>query len=221
MKAAFFAFMASCAALTPACAMQSDRRIETVTFHEGEVVPLHSAIGNGLTIVFAPGEQVLAFDAADPSAIGVDTLARVDSLFVKTLHLPKDPKFTVRTQLRNYIFSLESGSSNTAALIVRFDYDHITSSSDSAPEPVVSAPQYRITGEKSLQPSRISDDGVHTFLEWPVDQALPAVFAVNAFGDEEIVDAYMRAGVFTIDRVHSKLIFRIDRKSAKAERLSK
>ena len=77
---------------------------------------------------------------------------------------------------------------------------------------------YRISGSKSLRPARISDDGVHTYIEWDEDQALPAVFAISAQGGEEMVDGYMRDGIFTIDRVNHALIFRIDKKWAKAER---
>lgn len=78
---------------------------------------------------------------------------------------------------------------------------------------------YKLSGEKSLRPSRIGDDGVHTYIEWSEDQALPAVFAVNALGEEEMVDGYMRQDIFTIDRVHQRLVFRIGKKLAKAERV--
>jgi type IV secretory pathway VirB9-like protein len=81
--------------------------------------------------------------------------------------------------------------------------------------------RYRLSGERSLWPEQMSDDGEKTYLVWHPDRALPAVFAVNAYGDEEIVDGYMRGAVFTIDRVYDRLVFRIDRKAAKATRLSR
>jgi type IV secretory pathway VirB9-like protein len=80
---------------------------------------------------------------------------------------------------------------------------------------------YRLSGEKSLRPARIGDDGTHMYLEWDEEQALPAVFALNALGEEEMVDGYMRSGVFTIDRVHQDLVFRIGKKRAQAKRVSK
>jgi type IV secretion system protein VirB9 len=80
---------------------------------------------------------------------------------------------------------------------------------------------YRLSGEKSLRPARIGDDGTHMYLEWDEEQALPAVFALNALGEEEMVDGYMRSGVFTIDRVHRDLVFRIGKKRAQAKRVSK
>jgi type IV secretory pathway VirB9-like protein len=80
---------------------------------------------------------------------------------------------------------------------------------------------YRLSGEKSLRPARIGDDGTHMYLEWDEEQALPAVFALNALGEEEMVDGYMRSGIFTIDRVHHDLVFRIGKKRAQAKRVGK
>lgn len=80
---------------------------------------------------------------------------------------------------------------------------------------------YRLSGEKSLRPAHIGDDGTHMYLEWDEEQALPAVFALNALGEEEMVDGYMRSGIFTIDRVYRDLVFRIGKKRAQAKRVSK
>jgi type IV secretion system protein VirB9 len=208
-------------ALFPASLHAQDNRVETIAYQAGQVIPLRSAEGNGLTIIFAPGERVLGFEVADPDAVEVHMWASPDSLFLKTLRQPADPRLTVRTQLRNYDFLVQTGPSDKAAFVVRFVYDRaaepITNVSKSPAKPVF----YRLTGEKALHPSRISDDGMRTYLEWGPDQPLPAVFAVNPFGDEEMVDGYMRGGIFTIDRVHLKLVFRIDKKLARAERLQK
>jgi type IV secretion system protein VirB9 len=99
-----------------------------------------------------------------------------------------------------------------------FNYGAQADAGINAAQPVAS---YRLSGEKSLRPVRIRDDGVHMYLEWSEEQALPAVFALNAVGEEEMVDGYMRAGVFTIDRVHGSLVFRIGKKRALAKRVSK
>ena len=80
---------------------------------------------------------------------------------------------------------------------------------------------YRLSGEKSLRPVRIGDDGTHVYIEWSEEQALPAVFALNAIGEEEMVDGYMRQGIFTIDRVHKTLVFRIGKQRAKADRMNR
>jgi type IV secretion system protein VirB9 len=79
--------------------------------------------------------------------------------------------------------------------------------------------RYKLSGAVELRPAKISDDGTHTYIVWAPDQALPAVFAVNATGTEEMVDGYMRKDVFTIDRIHQRLVFRIDKKFARAQRI--
>lgn len=81
------------------------------------------------------------------------------------------------------------------------------------------AGRYQLTGAAELRPVRIADDGTHTYIIWAQDQALPAVFAISAVGAEEMVDGYMRNDVFTIDRIHQQLVFRIDKKLARAERI--
>jgi hypothetical protein len=47
---------------------------------------------------------------------------------------------------------------------------------------------------------------------------LPAVFSIGADGREMLVDGAMRDGQYVLDRVHTSLVFRIDRSVAKARR---
>ena len=124
----------------------------------------------------------------------------------------------VDTSLRRYEFDLATGEGLAAAYLVRFvDPRGSPSAAATAARPMTG--EYRLTGDRTLQPSRIGDDGQRTYLEWDEHQSLPAVFGIGANGEEEVVDGYMREGVFTIDRVYGELVFRIDRKRAKARRV--
>ena len=203
----------------PAQALQNDSRLETIDYQDGVIVPVDSAIGHSVMIVFAAGERVIAFDAADPNAFSIDESVNTGSLVIRTNRTPNSPIITVRTQQRSYSFSMQIGMPEDADMLVQFTYGDVDVASKQSL--VIKNPQYRITGEITLRPTQISDDGNRTFLVWGEDQALPAVFSINAFGDEEIVDGYMRAGIYTIDRVYPRLVFRIDRKAAKAERIFK
>jgi type IV secretion system protein VirB9 len=206
---------------SPAQTLQNDSRLETVAYQDGATVPVNSAIGHGVMIVFAAGERVIAFDAADPEAFGIDESVNTGSMVIRTNRTPENPIITVRTQLRSYSFLVHAGMPEDADMVVQFTYGADLAEANSKPAKDVIRPHYRITGESALRPTQISDDGTRTFLVWGEDQALPAVFSVNPFGDEEIVDGYMRAGIYTIDRVYPRLVFRIDRKAAKAERIIK
>lgn len=77
---------------------------------------------------------------------------------------------------------------------------------------------WKLSGDKTLQPTSIRDDGRKTYITWLGDRAIPAVFALGPGGEEEMVEGYVRTGVFTIDRVYDDLRFRIDRRVAKAKR---
>lgn len=77
---------------------------------------------------------------------------------------------------------------------------------------------YRLKGTVILRPVRIGDDGIHTYIQWSEDQPIPAVFALDPRGSEQLVDGYMRGDLFTIDRVYPALVFRIDKDRAEAHR---
>lgn len=209
------------AQLSPVQALQNDSRLETVVYQDGATVPVNSAIGHGVMVIFAAGERVIVFDAVDPEAFSIDESVNTGSLIIRTHRTPENPIITVRTQLRSYSFSVQAGMPEDADMVIQFSYGAELAAASRKPMMEAGRPQYRITGESTLRPTQISDDGTRTFLVWADDLALPAVFSVNPFGDEEIVDGYMRAGIYTIDRVYPRLVFRIDRKAAKAERIVK
>jgi type IV secretion system protein VirB9 len=77
---------------------------------------------------------------------------------------------------------------------------------------------YRVRGDKGVQPSLIWDDGNKTYIGWPRDVELPAVFAVSARGEEEVVNGYFRDDRMVIDAVHGRLVFRLGAMAARADR---
>jgi len=141
---------------------------------------------------------------------------------VKTLQaVPTN--MTVITNIRLYNFELVplSGASGDMAYTVRFRYPNGSAggaSLDDAPS-ASGEGRYRLGGDKSLRPSEISDDGRHTYVRWPRDRALPAVYAISDTGQEMLVNGMMRDDVFVIDSVAQKLVFRIDKAVATASRV--
>lgn len=95
------------------------------------------------------------------------------------------------------------------------------SGSRAAP-PIVQATEakasYRLSGVVALRPSRIRDDGYFTYIEWPAQAELPAVFTRGSDGAEVIAEGTMLGEIYVLDRVHTLLIFRIDRQMALARR---
>jgi type IV secretory pathway VirB9-like protein len=90
--------------------------------------------------------------------------------------------------------------------------------SEAAPDEPQPMRGYRLKGASALLPVAIGDDGRRTYIQWRDDQPMPATFAIGADGQEEIVDGYVRAGIYTIDRVYPRLVFRIDKLAVMARR---
>lgn len=213
--------LATLAHLAPGLAapLSADSRIETVEWKDGSEIPLRTTSGGHIVLIFAPGEAVRTVLVGDPGAVEVKVAPQADSVSIFTARQPADTSIKIQTQLRSYRFNLAVGPANNVAYAVRFS---IAVSKPLEQSPVLSPPEasntYSIKGRPDLRPSKVSDDGQKTYIEWGPDQALPAVFAINALGQEETVDSYMRGGVMVIDRVYPQLRFRIGKHSAVATR---
>ena len=62
-------------------------------------------------------------------------------------------------------------------------------------------------------------DGARTMIYWPPNVALPAVFIAEG-KDESVANGHVRGDAYVIDRVVDRLVFRIDRHVATAQRLT-
>ncbi len=197
-----------------------DQRVETIAWSQNAQLPLRTTIGGSLTLIFSPGEAVQSVLVGDPGAVEVRVAPQADSLVLLTQRKPANDLIEVHTQLRDYRFRLAVGPANDVAYAVRFSIGPAGQKPPAETLPPLTATmRYGIKGEPNLRPVRVSDDGARTYIEWGAEQALPAVFAINALGEEETVDCYMRGGVMVIDRIFPRLIFRIGKHNAQAQRL--
>jgi type IV secretion system protein VirB9 len=198
-----------------------DPRIQSIDYATDQVFQLQGSPGYAVTVELSPDEEVENVAVGDSSAWQVTANHRGDHLFVKALQaVPTN--MTVITNIRLYNFELVPGSPSDIAYTVRF---HYPSAADGATEAAEDAPsangegRYKVSGDKALRPTAISDDGRHTYIAWPRDRSLPAVYALNEAGLETLVNGMMRDDIYVIDSVSQKLVFRIDHEVARAERM--
>jgi type IV secretion system protein VirB9 len=218
--------LTSLLALIAALAMQApaqpagDTRVQTVEWHQDQVVPLQVATGYQLMVEFAADEHIQSVAVGDSGSWQVTPNRSGDRIFVKPLG-GLTTNLTVVTTARTYTFELSplSGPSADMPYIMRFTYPAADATAEAEPAGTM-AGRYRLSGARALRPSRISDDGVHTYIEWPRDRALPAVYALDERGRESLVNGMMRDDLFVIDAVVQQLVFRIDRDVARAERVA-
>lgn len=199
-----------------------DPRLQTIDYVADQVVLVEAALGYQVTIDLAPDEQVQSVAVGDSGSWQISADRAGNHLFLKPLRLPADTNMTVRTNVRLYAFDLaavSSPSSNTPYL-VRFRFPAIATLENgtelSGEEGIVG--HYRLSGSVALRPAGISDDGERTTIEWPQNAALPAVYVVDSAGREAVANGYMRGEHYVIDSISPRLIFRLDKRSARATR---
>lgn len=208
------------AQVRPQAPAGGDPRVQSVEYRADQVVSLDVAPGYQLMLEFAPDERIESVAVGDSAAWQVTPNRGGDRVFVKPLQsLPSN--LTVVTSARLYTFELNPlfGPSPEMAYVVRFTYPAVAAETADA-GPATLAGRYRLSGARALRPSRISDDGNHTYIEWPRDRALPAVYALDERGQEELVNGMMRDDLYVIDAVVPRLVFRIDSDVARAERVA-
>jgi len=195
-----------------------DPHIQSVLYDETQVILLRVAAGYALTLAFSPDERIETVTLGNGDAWQVQSNRRADHLVVKAGAGAPETNMTVITDARSYNFKL-AGSAPGPDLpyLVRFTY----------PPPTVEVGavqleqgRYRVRGSRALRPAAISDDGQSTTILWPTDITLPAVYQVDAAGNEALVNGLMREDAYVIEGVHPALIFKRGRAKATATRLS-
>jgi type IV secretion system protein VirB9 len=207
-------------AQTPPAVPAADPRLQTIPYDPNRVVRLNVAVNFQLTVIFSPDERVENVAIGDSEAWQATLSKRGETLFLKPLRQSAGTNMTVITDTRLYSFELLStyGSAANSPYTVQFAYPDARADGPAAPAAQPGVGRYRLSGDRRLRPTQVSDDGVRTTIEWGADQMLPAVFSVDR-GEEILLDGYVREGRYVIDAVHQRLLFRLDGQTAGASRL--
>jgi type IV secretion system protein VirB9 len=213
--------LAHAQAAPPPLAAPPNPRLQSIEYGPDQVFTVRAAPGYQITVELAPDERIENVAVGDSGAWQVTANRRGDRLFVKALRSDVSTNMTVVTDARLYSFELVPlpGPQSDMAYALRFRYPSpVAAAADTAGG--VEQGRYKMRGAKALIPSGMHDDGVHTYIEWPVGRTLPAIYAVNDQGKETLVNGMMRDGRMVIDSIQAKLVFRIDNHSATAQRVA-
>lgn len=218
-----------------------DQRIQYVNYHSGDVVVVHASIGYVSRIVLQAGETVLTpVHTGFPD--GWDITARGRIVTIKPMSVPLDQNTTIRpnpeewntnlaieTNKRLYDFEIRLLSANDrehdyqAFYRVEFRYpieakQQVRDASIEKGVPALPTPrntQYTMRlGKHSegIAPTMAYDDGLFTYLRFPNNREVPAVFITTADGVEGRVNTHMlqsRRDVLVVQRVARELILRL------------
>lgn len=202
--------------------------VQTVDFIAGQVVQLQSAPGYQLMVELAADEHVENVALGDSGAWQVSVNHAGNRLFLKPLQAGSSTNMTVVSDARLYLFDLRSAESLGADMpyTVQFRYPppvmlaREPDNLGTAPSQASPVGRYKVRGDKGLQPVGIHDDGVQTYIEFPPQAPLPAIYALDGSGRETLINGMIREGRMVVDSVAPVLIFRIDRRKATATRVA-
>jgi type IV secretion system protein VirB9 len=200
----------------------NDNRVATVSYAGQGPIKIDTTSGAVVSVMFPPDERIEKVIVGDAGAYQVTIPSLADAVFVRSLRSSASSTMTVLTAVHSYEFILNAANSGPTPYVIQVRNSEPTkaSTATSAPQPTAAGPgRYKVTGSAAVRPSAMNDDGLRTYIRWPPSQPIPAIFGISANGQEEMVNGYMRGDAFTIDRVFSRLIFRIDDAKASATRL--
>ncbi|MFL6770191.1 MAG: TrbG/VirB9 family P-type conjugative transfer protein [Sphingomicrobium sp.] len=208
---------------------EGDPHLQAVDYSAGQIVQLRSAPGYQLMVELSPDEQVQSVALGDSAAWQVNVSKSGDRLFLKPATSDTTTNMTVVTSVRVYNFDLIAMSGDTPDMpyTVQFRYPVSVAQIQDARFGESSAAlrresSYRMSGDRLLRPLSVTDDGHRTYIVWPKESPIPAVYAPDGLGNEALVNGMMGADdVYVVDGAPKFLTFRIDGSVAHAERVRK
>jgi len=193
---------------------------QTVAYAEGQTIILEVAPGFQLAVELGQGEKIRSAAAGDGASWQIAAPEKASQFFVRPNGGATPTNLTVVTNRHSHYFLLLPAPQMTVsgALSVRVVYPAELTAAGQRVEPGRPLGTYRFSGSALIRPSSIWDDGEKTFVDWPEDVEAPAIFAIDSAGEESLVNSYRRDGKFVIDAVYSRLQFRLDHLTARADR---
>ncbi len=208
----------------------ADARIRTIKYAGNSVVTLKGCTNFQTTVDFGPTERIENVGLGDSSQWQVMPNKRADLLFVKPLTQHAFSNMTVVTANRIFNFELRSAPASACrhghvVYTLIFHYANqpaATSKTNSSANPKSLLPPaekrnsaYTYSGDKTLVPFRVFDDGQSTYFMWAKGVSIPAVYAIGTDGRENLVNTTSRGDYVVVEQVARAFVLRLGERSAK------
>jgi type IV secretion system protein VirB9 len=202
----------------------TDSRVRTLIYSPDAIYRLRGFIGYDIEIEFAPGESFTGLGGGDLD--GLVYGGHANYFTVKPRAQDVRTNLLILTNKRRYLFDyvVSTGRPDPQAddvvYLLRFAYppeppempgDNPANRIESALAQASHHPRnfdYWYCGNPAIKPESVSDDGVHTRLQFAARAELPAIFVRNDDGSESLLNFSMDDGDIIIHRVTRRLILR-------------
>lgn len=194
-----------------------DPRLQTVQYEPSQIIRLTVASGLQTLVELAPGENIQTIGVGDSIAWQVTASKRGDFFFVKNVSAANMTNLSVVTAARVYNFELVPADRYNAISPYHLRITFPVKDEETKTAETQLAYSYRLSGTRAIRPTRIYQEGTRTILEWSDSRDMPGIF-IEENGSETLVNGEMQEGRFVIPGAPAKIIFRLDRKTAYAQR---
>ncbi len=200
--------------------ISSDSRIHVVMYTPDEVFKYTGHYGYQSSIIFEQGEEIQTISMGDSTAWMITPSG--NRIFLKPIEQDAQTNMTVLTNKRSYLFELharEAESIDDPQLIWVLRFIYPTESTrlaklDPVPDPKQDGMQnfnfnYTIRGSYEIAPVKIYDDGEFTYFQFRgKNTEVPAIYMVDKFGKEYLVNYRTRGTYIVVERVASRYTLR-------------
>lgn len=205
-------------------ALLADHRVRTVIYQKDEVIKFTGHYGYQSAIEFAPDEEIRTISMGDSTSWMLNPSG--NRLFLKPLSQDATTNMTLLTDKRTYLFELHAREAadiddKEMTFVLRFLYGDtdgtqaLTNYLDSVPIPNPAAEpgkynfRYTISGDETVAPIKIFDDGEFTYFEFRgKNTEIPAFFLVDKDGNESLINYRTRGNYIVVERVAPKFTLR-------------
>ena len=215
-----------------------DPRVRSVVYKARDVTQIYGHYGFTTSIKFSDTETIETISIGDSEAWQVVKPDQPNLVFVKPLEANGDTNMTVVTDKRIYNFMLfgrqaMSYQGRDLTFAVEFQYpDEVAATlayqadqlartqiaeADRKAELMVSqnavAPEawnfsYSYDGSEAIRPQRVFDDGKFTYFRFPNVTDTPAIFTVDASGNEALVNYNVKGDYIVVEELASQFTLR-------------
>lgn len=207
----------------------ADSRVRTFVYDPNEVFIFTGHYRYQSSIELSPEETIQSVSVGD--SFGWQIVPSGSRIFLKPTEPDATTNMTVITDQRIYLFELHAEEAegirdNEMVFSVRFSYPDeggVTNSvTEFAKEEIPDLSDdvlktdmenynfnYTVTGSHLISPVKIFDDGEFTYIEFKDKNAdVPAIFMVDGFGSESVINYRAAGNYIVIERVASQYTLR-------------
>lgn len=213
-----------------------DPRVRTIEYNQADVTKLVTFYGVSTHIGFGKNEKIVDIAVGDPEAW--ELIPRISNLYIRPLAENPDANLTIITDKHSYQFTLftakRSNKDKTAwqdpnlIYSLQFTYKKEEAERDllmdkyvktqeklKAAETALKTKQtdldnldYWVAGHSQVSPTEAKDDGRFIFLTFSNNRDIPAIYEVDEFGEETLINTNVNGNTVVVHRMVKQLRLR-------------